>query len=143
MQAHKRIALVAHDRKKDDLISWVKANAEVLSGNRLWSTGTTGRRILECCPQLVLTPVKSGPLGGDQQIGAKIAEGEIDILIFFIDPLSPHPHEADVQALTRLSTLYNVALALNRSTADFLIASPFFASAYEAPTGGGDGQPGI
>ena len=142
MEAHKRIALVAPGRRKDDLIDWVGVHADALAGHRLWSTGTTGKRILECCPKLALTTVKSGPLGGDQQIGAKIAEGEIDMLIFFVDPLSPHPHEADVQALTRLSALYNVALALNRTTADFLIASPFFGAPYQAPTGGGDGQPG-
>ncbi|TFI58394.1 methylglyoxal synthase [Sphingomonas parva] len=142
MDTLKRIALVAHDRRKDDLIDWVRANARALAAHRLWSTGTTGRRILEQCPGLALTPVKSGPLGGDQQIGAKIAEGEIDMLIFFVDPLSPHPHEADVQALTRLSALYNVALALNRTTADFLVSSPFFAARYAAPTGGGDGEPG-
>jgi methylglyoxal synthase len=142
MEAAKRIALVAHDRKKDDLIDWVRANADALAAHIFWSTGTTGKRILEQCPRLTLTAVKSGPLGGDQQIGALIAEGGIDMLIFFVDPLSPHPHEADVQALTRLSTLYNVALALNRTTADFLIASPLFGSRYAAPTGGGDGQPG-
>jgi methylglyoxal synthase len=142
MDAAKRIALVAHDRKKDDLIDWVRANAESLAMHRLWSTGTTGKRIVETCPQLALTAVKSGPLGGDQQIGARIAEGGIDMLIFFVDPLSPHPHEADVQALTRLSTLYNVALALNRTTADFMVASPLFGGPYEAPTGGGDGEPG-
>lgn len=142
MKSNKSIALVAHDRKKDDLIHWVKANAASLEPHTLWSTGTTGRKILDECPNLALTPVKSGPLGGDQQIGAKIAEGDIDMLIFFVDPLSPHPHEADVQALTRLSTLYNVALALNRTTADFLVRSPFFAAPYAAPTGGGDGEPG-
>ena len=143
MESRKRIALVAHDRRKDDLVDWVRANAAALARHRLWSTGTTGKRILEQCPDLELTPVKSGPLGGDQQIGARIAEGEIDMLIFFVDPLSPHPHEADVQALTRLSALYNVALALNRTTADFLVASPYFEARYEAPTGGGDGRPAV
>jgi methylglyoxal synthase len=143
LERRKRIALVAHDRRKDDLIDWVRANADALGEHRLWSTGTTGKRILEQCPRLELTPVRSGPLGGDQQIGARIAEGEIDMLIFFVDPLSPHPHEADVQALTRLSTLYNVALALNRTTADFLVSSPLFAERYEAPTGGGDGEPAV
>ena len=142
MESRKRIALVAHDRKKPDLIHWVKANESVLAGHALWATGTTGALILEQCPRLSLIRVKSGPLGGDQQIGALIAEGGIDVLIFFTDPLSPHPHEADVQALTRLSALYNVALALNRATADFLIASPCFGAPYAAPTGGGDGQPG-
>ena len=143
MESTKRIALVAHDRKKEELIDWVRANAGRLARHRLVATGTTGRLILEQCPSLEVARVKSGPLGGDQQLGARIAEGQIDALIFFIDPLSPHPHEADVQALTRLSTLYNIALALNRTTADFLIASPHFETAYTAPTGGGDGEPGI
>jgi methylglyoxal synthase len=142
METKKRIALVAHDAKKDDLIGWVKTNEEALEPHKLWSTGTTGKRIREACPDLDVTPVKSGPLGGDQQIGAKIAEGEIDILIFFTDALSPHPHDADVRALTRLSTLYNVAFATNRTTADFIIASPYFQQGYVAPTGGGDGEPG-
>ncbi len=142
MQAAKRIALVAHDAKKDDLIDWVKTNAEMLARHRFWSTGTTGKRIKEACPALDLTPLRSGPLGGDQQLGARIAEGAIDVLIFFIDPMSPMPHDVDVKALTRLSTLYNVATANNRATADFLIASPLFAQAYRAPTRGGDGEPG-
>jgi methylglyoxal synthase len=143
MESTKRIALVAHDRKKDELIDWVRANAAQLGRHRLVATGTTGRLVLEHCPTLEVARVKSGPLGGDQQLGARIAEGQIDVLIFFIDPLSPHPHEADVQALTRLSTLYNIALALNRATADFLIASPGFERPYSAPTGGGDGEPGV
>ncbi|HEX8668289.1 MAG TPA: methylglyoxal synthase [Allosphingosinicella sp.] len=142
MQARKRIALVAHDAKKDELVHWVKANAQALQPHCFWSTGTTGKRIKEACPMLDLTPMKSGPLGGDQQIGAKIAEGGIDILIFFTDALSPHPHEADVRALIRLSTLYNVAMAPNRTTADFLVRSPLFDQEYSAPTGGGDGEPG-
>ena len=142
MEAHKRIALVAHDAKKADLIHWVKANADALRSHSLWATGSTGRKIQEACPMLDVTPLKSGPLGGDQQIGARIAEGELDILIFFTGPMSPHPHDADVRALTRMSTLYNVAMATNRTTADFIIASPLFHSRYEAPTGGGDGEPG-
>jgi methylglyoxal synthase len=142
MQAHKRIALVAHDARKNDLIDWVKANAPMLARHSLWSTGTTGKRIMEACPQLQVTLFKSGPLGGDQQVGARIAEGGIDILIFFTDALSPHPHDADVRALTRMSTLYNVAMATNRTTADFLVSSPYFAEPYAAPTGGGDGEPG-
>jgi methylglyoxal synthase len=143
MDAQKRIALVAHDRKKAELVGWVEANAAVLARHLFWSTGTTGARILEACPDLRLTRLRSGPLGGDQQIGALIAEGGIDILIFFTDPLSPLPHDVDVKALTRLATLYNVACATNRATADFLIASPYFDAAYEAPTGGGDGEPGV
>ena len=142
MESRKRIALVAHDAKKADLIDWVTSNIEALRGHVFWSTGTTGKRIKEACPELDLTPLKSGPLGGDQQMGARIAEGEIDVLIFFTDALSPHPHDADVRALTRLSTLYNVAMATNRTTADFLIHSPLFEERYSAPTGGGDGTPG-
>ena len=142
MEARKRIALVAHDAKKEELIHWAKANSETLARHRIWATGTTGKTIKEACPTLDVTSLKSGPLGGDQQIGARIAEGEIDILIFFTDALTSHPHDADVRALTRLSTLYNVAMATNRTTADFLIASPYFAEPYEAPTGGGDGEPG-
>ena len=142
MEAKKKIALVAHDAKKDELIDWVRCNSEALKRHVFWSTGTTGRRILEICPNMKLTPLKSGPLGGDQQIGAKIAEGEIDVLIFFTDAMSSLPHDADIRALTRLSTLYNVAMATNRTTADFLIASPLFDQRYEAPTGGGDGEPG-
>jgi methylglyoxal synthase len=143
MDAQKRIALVAHDRKKAELVGWVKTNEAVLSKHLFWSTGTTGARILEACPDFRLTRLRSGPLGGDQQIGARIAEGGIDILIFFTDPLSPLPHDVDVKALTRLATLYNVACATNRATADFLIASPYFDARYEAPTGGGDGEPGV
>jgi methylglyoxal synthase len=142
MERRKRIALVAHDAKKNDLIHWVKANAEALAPHQFWATGTTGKRIQEACPDFDITPMKSGPLGGDQQIGARIAEGGLDILIFFTDAMSPHPHDADVRALTRLSTLYNVAMATNRTTADFIVRSPYFADRYEAPTGGGDGQPG-
>jgi methylglyoxal synthase len=142
MDAIKRIALVAHDAKKAELVHWVMANAETLGRHSFWATGTTGKRIQEARPELEVRALKSGPLGGDQQIGAKIAEGEIDILIFFTDAMSPHPHDADVRALTRLSTLYNVAMATNRTTADFLIASPLFGEPYEAPTGGGDGTPG-
>ncbi len=124
MREKKRIALVAHDAKKAELIDWVKTNASALQQHTMWATGTTAKKIKEVCPKLDLTPLKSGPLGGDQQIGARIAEGQLDILIFFTDALSPHPHDADVRALTRLSTLYNVAMATNRTTADFLVASP-------------------
>lgn len=142
MEAVKRIALVAHDAKKAELIDWVRTNETALEPHRLWATGTTGGRLREACPGLEVTLLKSGPLGGDQQIGAKIAEGDIDILIFFADAMSPHPHEPDVRALSRLSTLYNIAMATNRSTADFLISAPQFAAPYKAPTGGGDGTPG-
>lgn len=142
MDASKRVALVAHDAKKAELIDWVKTNAVALSTHTFWATGTTGKKLHQACPNLRITPLKSGPLGGDQQIGARIAEGDLDVLIFFTDALSPHPHDADVRALTRLSTLYNVAMATNRTSADFLIASPLFGAPYQAPTGGGDGEPG-
>lgn len=123
----KRIALVAHDAKKADMVAWVRANAAALAPHLFWATGTTGARVREACPTLDVTPLKSGPLGGDQQIGARIAQGEIDMLIFFIDPMSPHPHDVDVRALTRMSTLYDIPTALNRATADHLITSPLFA----------------
>jgi methylglyoxal synthase len=142
MDAQKRIALVAHDRKKPELVGWVCDHIAGLERHLFWSTGTTGARVREACPQLQVTALRSGPLGGDQQIGALIAEGGIDILIFFTDPLSPMPHDVDVKALTRLATLYNVACATNRATADFLITSPYFEAPYHPPTGGGDGVPG-
>lgn len=126
----KRIALIAHDEKKLELLEWVQHNQAVLRPHRLWATGTTGRVIVEHCPELTVTRLKSGPLGGDQQVGAMIAAGEIDALFFFIDPMSPQPHDVDVKALMRLSTLYNIPTAHNRATADFLITSPLFASAY-------------
>lgn len=141
MEALKRIALVAHDDRKDELVQWVRANRAALTQHRFWSTGTTGGRVREACPELDVTLLKSGPLGGDQQLGARISEGGIDILIFFIDPLSPMPHDVDVKALTRLSTLYDVATATNRATADFLITSPLFGRAYPASAGGGSGEP--
>jgi len=128
MVAVNRIALVAHDAKKDELIDWVRANEALLAPHQLWATGTTGTRLLEACPELAITRLKSGPLGGDQQVGARIAEGALDMLIFFTDPLSSHPHEPDVRALERMSTLYNIPMATNRATADFLISSPLFAA---------------
>lgn len=126
----KRIALIAHDEKKLELLEWVQHNQAALRPHRLWATGTTGRVITEHCPELSVIRLKSGPLGGDQQVGAMIAAGEIDALFFFIDPMSPQPHDVDVKALMRLSTLYNIPTAHNRATADFLITSPLFASAY-------------
>lgn len=131
MGPNKRIALIAHDRKKRELLDWVLDNLATLRAHRFWATGTTGKLIQEHCPELALTRLKSGPLGGDQQVGAMIAEGEIDVLIFFIDSMTPQPHDVDVKALIRLSTLYNIPMANNRATADFLITSPLFASAYQ------------
>lgn len=118
------LALVAHDQKKDDMVAFARAHASRLADFRLVATGTTGGRIKEAVPALDVTKVKSGPLGGDQQIGAMIAEGTIKALIFFIDPLSPHPHDVDVKALTRLAVLYDIPMALNRRTAEILIADP-------------------
>ena len=138
MEAKKRIGLVAHDARKDRLIDWVRANAEALRPHRFWSTGTTGKQIAEAVEGLDITTMKSGPLGGDQQIGAMIAENRLDLLVFFMDPLSAQPHEADVQAVVRLSTLYNVVLATNRAAADFVISSPLFTQAYEPADGAPD-----
>jgi methylglyoxal synthase len=121
------IALVAHDARKDDMVAFVRAHERWLSSVRLFATGTTGSRIKEACPALDVTRLKSGPLGGDQQIGAMIAEGRLVGLIFFIDPLSPMPHDVDVKALTRLSVVYDIPMALNRATAEMLIRADGFA----------------
>jgi methylglyoxal synthase len=118
------LALVAHDQKKDDIVAFARTHAEHLRAFRLVATGTTGGRIKEAVPSLDIHALKSGPLGGDQQIGAMIAEGKIGALIFFIDPLSPLPHDVDVKALTRLAVLYDIPMALNRRTAEILIADP-------------------
>lgn len=117
----KTLALVAHDAKKADMAAFAEAHRSVLARCRLVATGTTGARILERCPDLDVTRLKSGPLGGDQQIGAMIAEGRIDGLIFLVDPLSPHPHDVDVKALMRLALVYDIPMALNRATAERLI----------------------
>ncbi|WP_420548761.1 methylglyoxal synthase [Curvivirga sp.] len=119
----KKIALVAHDGRKPDIIEWCKSNTDILARHKLWGTGTTGKMIHEQTG-LEIICLKSGPLGGDQQLGAMIAEGELDILIFFTDPLSSHPHDVDVKALVRISTLYQVAMACNRTTANYIISSP-------------------
>jgi methylglyoxal synthase len=115
------IALIAHDQKKEEMVGFARDNHEVLRAFPLYATGTTGGRILEACPDLSLTRLKSGPVGGDQQIGALIAEGRIGALIFFIDALSPMPHDVDVKALTRLAVVYDIPMALNRQTADIFV----------------------
>lgn len=130
MTEEKTIAIVAHDNKKQDLLAWAKYNREALSAHKVVATGTTGT-LLETELNLPVSRVLSGPLGGDQQIGAKISEGEIDVLIFFWDPLEPHPHDPDVKALLRIAVVWNIPIACNRSSADFLISSSLMPSAYE------------
>jgi methylglyoxal synthase len=130
MSAMKRIALIAHDSRKEDLLEWVRYNREVLREHRLFATGTTGGLVQARCA-LPVTRFKSGPLGGDQQMGAKIADGDLDVLVFFWDPLEPHPHEPDVRALLRIAVLYNIPVACNRATADFLVASPLIHGEYD------------
>ena len=116
-----RIALIAHDLKKPDFVRWVAGHAAWFAHHDLCATGTTGAQIMAQCPELKIRCYKSGPLGGDQQIGALIAEGQIDLLLFFTDPMTPMPHDVDVKALTRLSTLYNVPFACNEATASLLL----------------------
>jgi methylglyoxal synthase len=126
----KRIALVAHDHKKPDLMEWALYNKKVLAKHELFATGTTGKLMEEALDR----PVKkllSGPLGGDQQIGSMIAQGEIDIMIFFWDPMEAQPHDSDVKALLRLCVAWNIPMACDRSTADFLMTSPFMNEEYE------------
>ena len=123
MEGQRCIALIAHDEKKDDMADFARHHQKALSSFRIVATGTTGGRVQEACPGLEVIRLKSGPLGGDQQLGAMICEGRLDVLIFFIDPLSAQPHDVDVKALTRLATLYDVPLANNRSTADAVLAA--------------------
>jgi methylglyoxal synthase len=126
----KQIALIAHDDRKLDILDWARYNRDELSHHILFATGTTGT-ILQRELGLDITPMMSGPLGGDQQIGAKIVQGEIDILIFFWDPLESHPHDPDVRALLRVATMQNIPIACNRSSADFIFSSPLMNQEYD------------
>lgn len=130
MEPRKKIALIAHDGRKKDLLSWVKNNVDILKHHELFGTGTTGK-IIEEKTGLKLNKFKSGPLGGDQQIGASIVNGIIDMMIFFWDPMEPLPHDPDVKALLRIAVLYNIPIANNFASADFLISSPLINRAYK------------
>jgi len=132
----KNIALVAHDKMKADLVEWVRWNKEILAAHKLICTGTTGKLIQDLLSRekdnlpeqdFEVIRLKSGPLGGDQQLGAMIADGNIHLLVFFWDPMEQQPHDVDIKALLRIAVLYNIPTACNRSTADFLISSPLFA----------------
>jgi methylglyoxal synthase len=129
MQERKRIALVAHDNQKDDLLEWAKYNREMLSKHELFATGTTGN-LLEELLGLKINKLRSGPLGGDQQIGARIADAQIDILVFFWDPLEPLPHDPDIKALLRIAVVWNIPVACDRATADFIFSSPLMSQVY-------------
>jgi len=130
MQKDKKIALVAHDNKKADLLEWAKFNRDLLAHHEIFATGTTGK-LLEEELGFHITKLQSGPLGGDQQIGARIVTNEIDFLIFFWDPLEMMPHDPDVKALLRMAMVWNIPIANNRSSADFMISSPLMDSTYE------------
>lgn len=129
MEREKRIALVAHDNKKADLLEWAGANKDLLARHEVYATGTTGR-LLEKELNFEVVKLRSGPLGGDMQLGARISDGDIDLLIFFWDPLTAQPHDPDVKALLRIAVVWNVPLACDRASADFIISSPLMSEEY-------------
>ncbi|MDR2105371.1 MAG: methylglyoxal synthase [Deferribacteraceae bacterium] len=137
MKALKTIGLVAHDNQKRDLVDWVDANSLTLSRHRLVCTGTTGKLVSQMFKQkhpdidVEIILLKSGPLGGDQQLGAMISNGKVDFIVFLTDPMTMQPHDVDVKALIRMGIIYNVVMACNLTTADFVIASPLFTTDYE------------
>lgn len=131
--ARKTIALVAHDHKKRDLVGWARNNRSVLAGHRLVATGTTGT-LVEQALALPVMKVQSGPLGGDQQIGAMIVEGQVDFVVFFWDPLEAQPHDPDVRALLRIAVVWNIPVACNEASADFMFSSPLLAGRYTRRT---------
>jgi methylglyoxal synthase len=134
MHERKRLALIAHDNCKTDLLDWARYNRGTLAAHDLYATGTTGA-LLATELELPVVRFLSGPLGGDQQVGAAIVEGRLDFVIFFWDPLEPHPHDVDVKALLRIAVVYNIPIACNRSTADFLLSSPLMGTMYERRLG--------
>src|SRR4030042_4466371 len=142
MQEVKNLALVAHDNRKKDLIEWVEWNYQILLSHNLICTGTTGLLLEKVIQEKLkhehsnkmsgpIKKLKSGPLGGDQQLGALIQEGKIDVLIFFWDPMEPHPHDVDVKALLRIAVVYNIPIACNRASADFMLSSPLMREEYD------------
>jgi methylglyoxal synthase len=130
MEHDKKIALVAHDNKKRDLVEWAKFNRDLLAHHKIYATGTTGA-LLERELGIKINRLQSGPLGGDQQVGAKIVDGEIDFMIFFWDPLEPLPHDPDIKALLRMAVVWNIPMACNRASADFMISSPLMDGEYD------------
>jgi methylglyoxal synthase len=133
IQPSKRVALVAHDKRKEELLQWAKQNKDILARHSLVATGTTGK-IIEEELGLPVEKLITGPLGGDQQLGAMIAQGKMDLVIFFWDPLEAQPHDSDVKALIRLAVAWNIIIACNTTTADFVLASPLMEHPYTAPT---------
>ena len=130
MEPSKRIVLIAHDNRKEDLLAWAEFNRGTLAQHELFATGTTGA-LMGSLLDLSVERFLSGPLGGDQQVGAGIAEGRLDMVVFFWDPMLPQPHDVDVKALLRIAVVHNVPIACNRATADFLLSSPLLGGAYE------------